>query len=66
MFVFRKLLIKGLSTINDVSQKSYTLSPPLPPPPKKIATTTTAMDYETQTGLSWHSCKQANPVNPKI
>ena len=34
MFVFRKLLIKGLCTINDVSQKSYKLSPP-PPPPKK-------------------------------
>ena len=64
MFVFRKLLIKGLCTINDVFQKSYTLFPP--PPAKKIATTTTAMDYETQTGLSWHSCKQANPVNPEI
>ena len=66
MFVFRKLLIKGLCTINDVFQKSYMLSPPPPPPEKKIATTTTAMDYETQTGLSWHSCKQANPVNPEI
>ena len=65
MFVFRKLLIKGLCTINDIFQKSYTLSPP-PPQKKKIATTTTAMDYETQTGLSWHSCKQANPVNPEI
>ena len=62
MFVFRKLLIKGLCTINDIFQKSYTLPPSPPPPPqKKIATTTTAMDYETQTGLSWHSCKQANP-----
>ena len=65
MFVFRKLLIKGLCTINDIFQKSYTLSPP-PPQKKKIATTTTAMDYETQTGLSWHSCKQTNPVNPEI
>ena len=36
------------------------------PQKKKIATTTTAIDYETQTGLSWHSCKQANPVNPEI
>ena len=65
MFVLRKLLIKGLWTINDVFQKSYTLSPP-PPKKKKIATTTTAIDYETQIGLSWHSCKQANPVNPEI
>ena len=66
MFVLRKLLIKGLWTINDVFKKSYTLSPPPPPQKKKIATTTTAIDYETQTGLSWHSCKQANPVNPEI
>ena len=66
MFVLRKLLIKGLWTINDVFQKSSTLSPPPPLQKKKIATTTTAIDYETQTGLSWHSCKQANPVNPEI
>ena len=63
MFVLRKLLIEGLWTINDVFQKSYTLPPP---PKKKKATTTTTIDYETQTGLSWHSCKQANPVNPEI